>query len=84
MRNRAFYAELPRAFVPAAVAGIDVNSDNGLVTARLRMALDLVRNVRENALLAACRAHGLRHVLCGHQAAFALAALAIPVADRRH
>ena len=83
MRPLHDLAALPRLFVPDAVAGLDVETTTGCATARLRMATDLARSLQADILLRCCRAAGIRHVIQGHQAAYALAAAAIPTPNGR-
>ncbi|MDO9714026.1 hypothetical protein [Paracraurococcus lichenis] len=71
-------AALSRAHVPAAIAGLDLQTEEGCIAARLRLATSLARSRTTEALLCTCRVLGMRHVAQGHQAAYALAVVAIP------
>jgi hypothetical protein len=79
-------AVLPLAFVPDAVAGLNVQTDEGCAAARLRLATDLAGSLKASTLISVCRALGIRHVTQGHQAAHALAAATIqsPSSERGH
>lgn len=83
MRPLKHLASLPRLFVHDAVAGLDVETTTGCATARLRMATNMARSLQADILLRCCRVAGIRHVTQGHQAAYALAAAAIPTPNGR-
>jgi hypothetical protein len=76
LHNRAELAALPRYFVADAIASIDTSTEPGLAAAKLRMATELSKCLKASTLIAACRAHSVRHVVTGHQAAYALASIA--------
>ncbi|MDO9713640.1 hypothetical protein [Paracraurococcus lichenis] len=76
-------AALSRAHVPAAIAGLDIQTEEGCIAARLRLAASFARSLTVEALLAICRVLGMRHVAQGHQAAYALAVVAIPAPASR-
>lgn len=87
MLSRDELAALPRTFLTDAVKGLDLTTETGRAAARLRVATDLARSMKAATLLKACRANGIRHVTAGHQAAHALAAIAVPAlpgAEGRH
>ncbi len=87
MLSQAELAALPRTFLDNAVEGLDLTTEAGRTTARLRVATDLARCLKAATLLKACRANGLRHIGTAHQAAHALACVAVPVlpsAEGRH
>lgn len=79
MLSREQLAALPRAFLDDAVKGLDLTTETGRATARLRVATDLARHLKAATLVKACRLNGIRHISSGHQAAHALAAIAVPV-----
>ncbi|TCZ61157.1 hypothetical protein [Roseicella aquatilis] len=70
---------LSGAFLRRAARRVDLSTGAGRATARLLVAIELGRQMEAEQLIQTCRANGLRHVCAGHQAAHALAALAIPV-----
>jgi hypothetical protein len=76
LRNRADLAALPRYFVADAIANIDTSTETGLAAAKLRMATELGKCLKASTLIAACRVHGIKHIVAGHQAAYALASIA--------
>src|SRR4051812_6899924 len=87
MLSREQLAALPRTFLDDAVQGLDLTTETGRTAARLRVATDLARCLKAATLLKACRANGIRHITAGHQAAHALASLAVPAlpsAEGRH
>ncbi|MDO9712381.1 hypothetical protein [Paracraurococcus lichenis] len=71
-------AALSRAHVPAAIAGLDLQTEQGCTAARLRLATSFACAMTTEALLCTCRVLGMQHVAQGHQAAHALAVVAIP------
>jgi hypothetical protein len=77
MRTSHDLAALPRSFVSDAVAGLNLQTEAGCASARLRMATDLARSLKADTLIQVCRALRIRHVVTGHQAAHALAAATI-------
>ena len=66
-------------FLRQAAQTVDLTTPAGRMGARLLVAAELGRTMEAEDLIRACQASGLRHVCTGHQAAHALAALAIPV-----
>ena len=66
-------------FLRTAARRLDLTTKAGRSSARLLIAVELSRTMDPDDLVRVCRANGLRHVCAGHQAAHALAALAIPV-----
>jgi hypothetical protein len=40
------------------------------------MATELGKCLKASTLIAACRVHGIKHIVAGHQAAYALASIA--------
>jgi hypothetical protein len=70
--------DVPRLYAVDAVAGLDLRIAAHRARARLRVAVDLSRGLRETTLIRVCRAHGLRHIANGVAAAHALARIAVP------
>jgi hypothetical protein len=77
--SRDELAALPATFLPNAAKGLDLTCADDRAAARLRLATALARALLSDTLVRACRIHGIKHVRSGHQAANALAALAVPV-----
>ena len=74
---------LPTTFLPRAAAGLNLTVEADRAIARIRLATALAKNLLADTLVRACRAHGIRHIRTGHQAAHALAAVAIPAIVRQ-
>ncbi|MDO9713860.1 hypothetical protein [Paracraurococcus lichenis] len=66
-------------FLRSAACRVDLTTGPGRASARLLIAIELGRTMEAEHLIRVCRAHGVRHICTGHQAAHALAALCIPV-----
>ena len=58
-------------------ATIGFTAETDCAAARLKLATDLARTLTADALIKACRAAGIRHVVSAHQGAHALAAATI-------
>ena len=65
------------------LADADLTTETGYAAARLRLAIDLARTQTAKALIQACRVRQMRHVLTGHQAAYALAVATLRPSSRR-
>ena len=69
---------IARPLLAASVAGLDLGTAAGLIAARCRLAAALACHQPAGALIRCCRQRGMQHVAMPHQAAHALAAVAIP------